>query len=227
VGDWLDVADYRRPEAERRAVREAVGVRDTSRCGLFDLQGPEAVRLAAALCDGTAPPAPGRVERVSGGPGRPPVVVARLGEQHVQVRVEPPDVLAVEGRLLTLLHIEHRDWDAYLASVGEAEAGIALVGPAGPKVLPAAPTSVLPGGTVGLAPEALQLRGRVWRWAGERGPIVELRVPAGEAGRAWRTVLERVTACGGLPVGNDAIDPDRTDPETAAPDAADPEEGSG
>ena len=61
VGDWLDVADYRRPEDERRAVREAVGVRDTSRCGLFDLQGPAAVRLVATLCDGATPPEPGRV----------------------------------------------------------------------------------------------------------------------------------------------------------------------
>src|SRR5204862_8219411 len=44
VDTWLDVADYGQPEAERRAVREAVGVRDTARGGLFDLQGPDAVR---------------------------------------------------------------------------------------------------------------------------------------------------------------------------------------
>ena len=138
------------------------------------------------------------------------MVVARLAEQHVQVRVEPADVTAVEGRLLTLLHIEHRDWDAYLASVGEAEAGIALLGPAAPTVLTAGPPGGTAGtvGTVGIAPEELQLPGRLWRWEGARGPVVELRVPAGEAGRAWRTVLERAAACGGLPVGGNAADAD-------------------
>jgi hypothetical protein len=117
------------------------------------------------------------------------------------VRAEPSDALAVEGRLLTLLHITHRGWEVYLASVGEAEAGMALVGPALGAALPDGP----PVGTVGGLPAELGRHGRVWRWEAESGEIAELRVPAGEAGPVWRRLVERVSACGGRPVGRLAL----------------------
>jgi hypothetical protein len=121
----------------------------------------------------------------------------------VQLRAAPSDAVAVEGRLLTLLHIEHRDWQAYLTSVGDAEAGIALLGPRAPSLLAGMP----PVGRLGELPEDLHLRGRLWHWDGERGPVAELRVPAGEARRAWRAVVALAAHCGGVPVGRDATRP--------------------
>lgn len=202
VDGWLEVADYGRPQAERWAVRDALGVRDTGRSGLFDLQGPDAARLVAELCGGSDPPEPGRVRRLPSGPDRSAVVVARLAEHHLQVRAEPDDAVAVEGRLLTLLHITHRGSEAYLASVGESETGIALVGPA---VGSALPPDAAPVGTIGELPVELGARGRLWRWE-EQGPdgsreVAELRIPAGEAGPVWRRLVDRASAAGGCPVG--------------------------
>jgi glycine cleavage system aminomethyltransferase T len=206
VDDWLDVAHYGDVEAERRALTDAVGVRDTGRCGLFDIEGPDGAALLNGLLADAELPAVGCVQRIAGDGGRPAVVVARPAERHWQLRVDAVDARAVEGRLLTLVHLEHRDWQVFLTPVGESLAGIALVGPSASAVLADLGYGPDDDGTVQALDEQLGVPGWIWRWAGLRGPVVELRAPAGRIVPLWRDVLGWAADHGGVAVGSEAAE---------------------
>jgi glycine cleavage system aminomethyltransferase T len=117
------------------------------------------------------------------------LIVARLGECHWQVRVEPTDAARVEGTLLTLVHIEHRHWQVYVTAVGESLAGVALVGPgangAAEAVLGRPPVE----GVVAPLTDQRFGPGHIWSYRSAGRPVVELRVPAGRAARVWRALL--------------------------------------
>jgi hypothetical protein len=117
--------------------------------------------------------------------------------------VAAADARATVGRLLTLVLLEHREGQVFLTPLAEAEAAVALVGPFAPRLLAGrTPES----GALAELDDPVLGRGRVWRWQGPKGAVVELRVPTGLVTATWRELLERAEANGGRPVGSEAVE---------------------
>jgi glycine cleavage system aminomethyltransferase T len=89
----------------------------------------------------------------------------------------------------------------YVAPVGEAEAGLAAVGPAAASVVEAA-VGVRPAtGAVTTLADGRLGPGRIWSFTRAGRPVVELRIAAGRAEDAWRSLLDAGAAQEARPVG--------------------------
>jgi glycine cleavage system aminomethyltransferase T len=220
-GEWLDVADYGHPDAERRALVEGIGLRDTSRASLYDLQGLDAADLLQQLLPGLHLPRAGDV-LVAPASGGSPVAVAGVGVEHWELRVEDDDARALEARLLTLLHIEHRQWEAYLTPIGESRASMALLGPRAVELAervlgrPAVSSGVMS------LDDANAANGQLWSFTWHGQAMLELRVPAGFAPAAWKALLSQGGELGIRPVGLLAVEELRDAATTGAESAAGP-----
>jgi sarcosine oxidase subunit alpha len=204
-GEWLDVSDYGQPEDERRALLEGVALRDTSRSAVFDLQGLDAPDLLHGLLPGRRLPRPHEV-RVATSPEGWSLAIAGVGVEHWELRVDAADALAVEARLLTLLHIEHRQWEAFVTPLAESQAAMTLLGPRAAELAqrllgrPPGEAAVTAMGESGPGP------GRMWSFAWKGLPALELRVAAGHAAAVWRALLAAGEDLGIRPVGLLAVE---------------------
>jgi len=222
TGLWQRARLYRRGREsdldavnrEVGAVRNGVGLFDTSPLGRIDLQGRDCAEFLQRICiNDFASLAPGcshpGVMLREDGMVFDDGTVTCLGERRYLMTTTEANAEAVMSRLEYLLQVEWPDLEVYLTPVTDHWAAMVLAGPRSRTVLErVADIDVSDAGLPRMAYRACRISGvsaRVFRIGFSGARSYEIHVPAGHGRAAWEALI----AAGGpeavVPVGTEAM----------------------
>jgi sarcosine oxidase subunit alpha len=221
-GGWMRPAHYRRgvetahaaAQREALAVREAVGIFDSSPLGKIEVRGRDAARFLDRIYANT-------ISTMQPGKARYGLmlnelgvitddgIVSRFSQDHFLVGTTSAGAARVAAWLEEWLQCEWRDLDVLTAPVTSSWAVLTITGPRARDVLAGA------GADVELGPENFPhmsfrqgslggVPARIFRVSFTGEASYEINVPTGEARRVWDKLMSVGEAHGITPVGIDA-----------------------
>jgi heterotetrameric sarcosine oxidase alpha subunit len=221
TGLWLRPLVYSRKSGwepvlnEARAVRRSVGITDVSTLGKIDVQGPDAARFLDFIYANTfSTLAVGRarygIMLREDGMLLDDGTTSRLAAEHFLVTTTTANAAAILEHMEFHLQATCPRLDVLLTDVGDQWAQFALAGPYSREVMAAVVTDLdlskhsFPFMAASAATIA-GIAGRVFRISFSGELAYELAVPASQALKAWKAVLEAGRAFGIEPYGLDAL----------------------
>lgn len=214
AGAWIRPEHYGDPEAEVRAVRNAVGIIDVTPIGKLDLRGRDVPALLERLyVNKWQKLGVGKVRYgamcADDGVVFDDGVTGRLDENHYLMSTTSGNAAAVWERVEELLQTDHRDWDIHCTPATTTYASINVAGPRSRELLQRLTDidlssesfgymNVRTGDVAGVADVVL------WR-IGFTGELsFELHVPAGYGLHVWEELLRTGADLGVRPFGIEA-----------------------